>query len=410
MIHAATDVAMVLVVVAAVLCFFAAVPAAMFFVNLRWYCAPRVGAAGDVRVAVLVPARNEERNIGACLESVLASRGAELEVLVLDDASTDRTAEIVREIALRDARVRLVASEELPRGWNGKQHACWMLAQEAEAPLLLFLDADVRIGAETVMRCVGEMRARRVALLSGFPRQIMRGWMERMLLPLIHFVLLGLLPMARMRKTTKVAYAAGCGQFFLAEREAYFACGGHAAIRDTRHDGLRLPEEFRRCGLRTDLVDLTDLAEVRMYCSAREVWMGLAKNATEGLGSPKRIVPVTGLLLAGQVLPVIAAVLWVAFCVSTAVVGARLDDPRAAVIVSVLLAIAVVGSYLPRVIAVRRFKQPWVAAVLHPVGILMLLGVQWYALTRQVLGRPVEWRARAYASATGEEVVEARKG
>ena len=120
-----------------------------------------------------------------------------------------------------------------------------------------------------------------------------------MLLPLIHFVLLGLLPMGRMRKTTKVAYAAGCGQFFLAEREGYFACGGHAAIRDTRHDGLRLPEEFRRHGLRTDVVDLTELAEVRMYDSASAVWMGLAKNATEGLGSPGRIVPVTVLLAGG---------------------------------------------------------------------------------------------------------------
>jgi len=404
------DAAMVLVMMAGGICLFAVIPAVMFLLNLRWYRAPGATAAEDVRVAVLIPARNEERNIGACVRSVLAGRGVGVEVLVLDDASTDRTAEIVREFALLDARVRLVRSQELPSGWNGKQHACWVLAQEADAPLLLFLDADVRVRPDAVVRCVAEMRARKVALLSGFPRQILGGWMERMLLPLIHFVLLGLLPMERMRKTTKVAYAAGCGQFFLAEREAYFACGGHAAIRDTRHDGLRLPEEFRRHGLRTDLVDLTKLAEVRMYCSASEVWMGLAKNATEGLGSPKRIGPVTALLLLGQVLPVVAAVLWFAFWVSSRVVGATFDDPRAAGIVSWLLAIAVVSSYLPRVIAVRRFRQPVPSAVLHPVGILMLLGVQWYALVRQVFGRPVEWRARSYSSGTGEEVVEARKG
>jgi hypothetical protein len=401
---------MVLVEIAGVICFFAAIPTVMFLNNLRWYRAPRLGAALDVRVTVLIPARNEERNIGACVESVLASRGVGFEVLVLDDSSTDGTAGVVREIALRDARVRLVEARALPPGWNGKQHACWLLAQQSTAPLMLFLDADVRIVPDAVVRCVEEMRARKVALLSGFPRQIMNGWMERMLLPLIHFVLLGLLPMGRMRKSTKAAYAAGCGQFFLAEREAYFACGGHAAIRDTRHDGLRLPEEFRRHGLRTDLVDLTELAEVRMYCSASEVWMGLAKNATEGLGSPRRIVPVTMLLLMGQVLPVIAAVLWVAFWVSLAVVGATFDDARAAMIVSLLLGVAVVASYLPRLIAVRRFGQPVMSAVLHPVGILMLLGVQWYALVRQVFGRPVEWRARSYASGTGEEVVEAREG
>jgi hypothetical protein len=395
---------MILMVLAGVLCFFATVPAVMFLMNLRWYRAPGVGEPGDARVAVLIPARNEELNIGACVESALASRGVGVEVLVLDDASTDRTAEIVRNIALRDGRVRLIEAQELPKGWNGKQHACWVLAQQTNAPLLLFLDADVRIMPEMVMRCVGEMQTRRVALLSGFPRQIMEGRMERMLLPLIHFVLLGLLPMGRMRRTTKVAYAAGCGQFFLAEREAYFGCGGHAAIRDTRHDGIRLPQAFRRCGLRTDLVDLTELAEVRMYESAGAVWMGLAKNATDGLGAPKRIVPVTIVLLMGQVLPVIVAALWLALCVSNALVGATFDDRRMAAMVSSLLALAVVGSYLPRVVAVRRFKQPWVSALLHPVGILMLLGVQWYALVRQMLGRPVTWRARSYASGTGEEV------
>jgi len=410
MTHAADNVAVDLVALGGVLCFFAVIPAVMFLINLRWYRTPAVGRPVDARVAVLIPARNEERNIGRCLESVLASHGVGLEVLVLDDASTDQTAEIVREIALGDARVRLVRSQGLPSGWNGKQHACWMLAHETDAPLLLFLDADVRIMPDALVRCVGEMQARRVALLSGFPRQIMGGWAERMVLPLIHFVLLGLLPMGRMRKTTKVAYAAGCGQFFLAEREAYFACGGHAAIRDTRHDGLRLPREFRHHGLRTDLVDLTELAEVRMYESASAVWMGLAKNATEGLGSPKRIVLVTVLLLMGQVVPLIAAVLWLAFWLSSVLVGATLDDPRAAAIVSLLLGLAVVGSYLPRLIAIRRFRQPVMSAVLHPVGILMLLGIQWYALVRQMQGRPVEWRARAYASATGEEVVEVRKG
>jgi glycosyltransferase involved in cell wall biosynthesis len=394
---------MILMVIAGGLLVFAMVPALMFVINVGRYHAPSDGVATG-RVAVLIPARNEERNIGACLESALASRGVELEVLVLDDASIDRTAEIVREFSLRDARVRLVATKVLPAGWNGKQHACWLLAQETNAPLLLFLDADVRVQPDALRRCGAEMQLRKVALLSGFPRQITVGWMERMLLPLIHFVLLGLLPIGRMRKTTKVAYAAGCGQFFLADREAYFACGGHAAIRETRHDGLRLTQAFRRGGFRTDIVDLTELAEVRMYASANDVWMGLAKNATEGLGAPARIVPVTILLLVGQVLPIIAAVLWLTFCVSNVLIGATFDDVRMATVVSVLLILAVVASYLPRLIAVRRFRQPLSSALLHPLGVAMLLSIQWYALGRQVLGRPVAWRARTYSSETGEEI------
>lgn len=355
-------------------------------------------------VAVLIPARNEESNIAACVESVLASVNVQLEVLVLDDASTDRTAAIVGEIAGRDARVKLVATTELPAGWNGKQHACWLLAQQTHAERMLFLDADVRLETDAIARCVGEMGARKVVLLSGFPRQIVACWLERLLLPLIHFVLLSFLPMGRMRSTTRAAYAAGCGQFFLVEREAYFVSGGHSAIRATRHDGLRLPQAMRRHGFRTDIVDLTALASVRMYDSSRAVWFGLAKNATEGLAAPSRIVPLTLLLLLGQVLPVMAAGLWLALWISNLVVGATFDEPRIAAAVSVLLVLAVAASFLPRLLAVKRFRQPWGSAVLHPVGVAVLLCLQWYALSMRVLGKPVAWRSRSYETGSGEEV------
>lgn len=401
---------MILITIAGVLFICAAVPTCMFVANLRRYSPPSIGALTALRVAVLVPARDEERNIRACVESVLESRGVEIELLVLDDASTDRTPEIVHEMARRDARVRLVKTQNLPSGWNGKQRACWVLAQETTAPLLVFLDADVRIVPDALARCSAEMHARHVALLSGFPRQITVGWMEQMLLPPIHFGLLGFLPMGRMRASTKPGYAAGCGQFFIADREAYFASGGHGAIRATRHDGLRLPQVFREHGFRTDLVDLTELAEVRMYDSTRAVWMGLAKNATEGLGAPARIVPLTILLLLGQVLPLIAALLWLAFWVSNLLVGATFDDPRMAAIVSALLVLSVIAIYLPRLLAVRRFKQPLLSALLHPAGIVLLLVVQWYALLKQIFGRPVAWRTRAYASGTGEEVSDTQKG
>jgi hypothetical protein len=134
------------------------------------------------------------------------------------------------------------------------------------------------------------------------------------------------------------------------------------------------------------------------------VWSGLAKNATEGLGAPKRIVPLTGILLLGQVLPVIVWSLWVAAWMSTIVAGATYDDRPWAIRMTLLLGLAVTASYLPRLLAVRRFKQPLVSALLHPAGIVLLLVLQWYALAKQVLGRPVAWRTRSYMSGSGEEV------
>ena len=401
---------MILLTLAVLIFLCAVVPALLFIANLKLYRAPDPGLISRIRVAVLIPARNEEQNIAACMEHVLRSLDADLEVLILDDASTDRTAAIVREIGTTDPRVRLLSSASLPAGWNGKQHACWQLAQASAAPFLLFLDADVRLHPAAITRCLTEAQRTKVALLSGFPRQITVGFLEWMLLPLIHFVLLGFLPVARMRSTTDPALAAGCGQFLLAEREAYFAAGGHAAIRSTMHDGLLLPRAFRRAGFPTDLVDLTHLAEVRMYDSAAKVWQGLAKNATEGIASPGRIVPITILLLLGQLVPALIAML-IALALLAQVLNGRVfgmgihvTRPMVTTASLGIILLAFCASYIPRLLAVKRFEQPLKSALLHPLGILLLLVIQWYALTRQILGKPVGWRQRAYASGTGEQV------
>lgn len=388
------------------------IPACLFFMNL-WFFREPINAVEQTaplqpRVDVLIPARNEAANIGAVIASVLANEGISLSVFVYDDNSTDGTAELVQQIAVADARVHLLHGSALPEGWNGKQHACWRLAEASTAPLLLFLDADVRLERTAIARCVAEQQRTSVPLLSGFPRIVMVTAVEWLLLPLIQFVLLGLLPMFRMRKTTKPAYAAGCGQFMLAEREAYFACEGHAAIRNTRHDGLKLPHLFREHKLRTDICDLTQLAHVRMYRSACEVWSGLSKNSTEGLGSPGRIVPITFLLLMGQVLPTVflmwaCAELLAALSLTmhhALIVGVNASGVRCVL----MLVAALCASFLPSFLAVLRFKHPLRSAFFHPMGVLLLLVLQWYALVRQIVGKPVGWRARSYSSSTGEQI------
>jgi len=164
------------VIVLAFLC--ATVPAMLWVWNILIYREPGAGSCGDTGtclppegVSVLIPARNEEGVIAASIESLLASRGIEIEIIVLDDCSTDRTAEIVRNIAMRDARVRLRSSPPLPGGWNGKQHACYALAQAARSNVLCFLDADVRLAPEALAAMSGFLSRTGSDLVSGFPRQ-----------------------------------------------------------------------------------------------------------------------------------------------------------------------------------------------------------------------------------------------
>lgn len=370
---------MILLAFLCLLC--ALIPCALFLANLFCYRAPVPPRAGQKlpRISVLIPARNEEANIAAALDSVLANRGVEFEAVVLDDHSTDRTAEFVREFAARDSRVRLETAPPLPQGWCGKQHSCAALAGRASAPLLVFMDADVCLAPDALARMANFIVERDVALASGVPRQELGTAWEKILLPLIHFVLLGFLPVAWMRRTLHPAFAAGCGQLFIARAEDYHACGGHGAIRASLHDGLQLPRAFRQHGRKTDLFDATPLASCRMYRTADEVFAGLGKNAVEGLAAPGRIVPFTLLLGLGQVLPFVLVAL-----------------PGLPVLVKLIAGLAALLAWLPRWIACVRFQQSWKGALLHPLGVAVLLLIQWRALFQHWRGRPAQWRGRSY--------------
>lgn len=331
-------------------------------------------------VTVLIPARNEQAGIAACLESVLASKWTQLEVIVMDDCSTDRTLEICEEIAKRDARLKVMKGRELPMGWNGKQRACWQMALTASGDWLLFLDADVRLTDDAIARLVHTAHSGEIDLLSGFPKQLTGTWLEKLLIPLMHFLLLGYLPLNRMRASARPEYAAGCGQLFFARRTAYMTCEGHKAISNSRHDGIKLPRAFRKQRFKTDVFDATDLASCRMYHSAAQVVRGLLKNATEGIANPKTIWIFTILLAGASILPTVSLLL-----------GLYWQWDRW---VMLGLAVATLLSFVPRALAARRFQQSWLGVLLHPLAVLMFLCLQWLALLASLCGVQIAWRGR----------------
>lgn len=369
----------------------AGLPALMTLWNMRHYRLPR-DYGGDAdhplpATSVIIPARNEESGIQACVESILASEGIVLEVIVLDDDSDDRTAEIVQEIASRDERVRLEKSTALPPGWCGKQHACWTAARRASNRVLAFIDADVRLTPDAMRRAVGFLFESRAALVSGFPQEETGTLGEKLLIPLIHFVLLGYLPVALMRQRPDEGMGAGCGQWFIAKRAPYEEIGGHSAVKNSLHDGVMLPRAFRREGYMTDLFDATDLAKCRMYRSWGETWRGLKKNATEGMAKPLAIIIWTILLGGAAILPLVM------FALTLIGLALGWSIPLLAVGLS---GGAVVASYLPRVVGMIRFRQSIVGALLHPLGVLLLLLIQYAAILDQQRGKGSGWKGRSY--------------
>ncbi len=359
-----------------------ALPLGLALDNLRRLRKP-APADGVPLISVLIPARNEAANIGAAVAAALQSVGVTMELCVLDDGSTDDTAAILASIG--DTRLRILQGGTLPAGWSGKQHACARLAEAATHELMVFVDADVRLAPDALCRMAGYMQRHEVGLASGFPRQVTVGWAEWLLLPLIHLLLMGYLPMARMQRDVSPALGAGCGQIFITRRAAYVRAGGHTAIRASLHDGVTLPRAFRRVGIMTGLFDATELAQCRMYDSTGAVWEGLTKNATEGMAKPLALPVWTLLLAGGHVAPfmVLAGSLWVGS-----------PSPRALAACSCACAC----SWGLRGLLARRFRQSWRSAALHPLGVTALLLLQWWALLRAASGRKATWRGRAYTA------------
>ncbi len=360
----------------------AALPAMLFLANVRVFLPPPPTVESSSHrpsISVLIPARNEAAGIRASVSAVLASEGCDVEVVVLDDQSSDTTRSIVTAMAAMDSRVRCIDGAPPPTLWNGKQYACYQLASVAVHPVIVFLDADVRLATDALTRLASYRAAHQVDLLSAFPHQETGTWLEKWLIPMMHYLLLGYLPFARMRSTRDPSLAAGCGQLFLTTSGAYRLAGTHESIAGSRHDGIKLPRAYRAAGLVTDVVDGTALAECRMYTSAGQVVRGLLKNANEGIAQPRLIGLFTVLLIGGSVLPIlvlIAAIL--------------LGQPLAAIVA----AAGVILGHLPRGLAAIRFRQPLAGVIFHSLAVTVFVMLQWVSLTLNLLGQQIAWRGR----------------
>ena len=354
----------------------ALLPSVLTLWNILLFRRPARRVPAGLGVSVIVPARDEAANIGACLAALRSSSEAGIEILVVDDHSSDATPAIVAAHAAEDARVRIVTPPPLPPGWAGKPHACLAGARVASRPILLFVDADVRLSPGAVPRFAAELAHQQVALASGFPRERTGSLGEALLVPLIHVLLLGYLPFALMRVRGEAGFGAGCGQIMVADAAVYHAIGGHGAVRRTWHDGVTLPRAFRGRGHMTGLFDATEDAECRMYAGLAATWRGFSKNAREGLAKPAALPVWTVLLGGGWVLP------WLLLALPH-------GDPFSAGFAFCGLAASVVA----RVAIALCYRQSLWSVLLTPFGMLAMLLLQWAALLGAA-GRDGLWRGR----------------
>lgn len=248
----------------------------------------------EVRVSVLLPLRDEAHRVEACLRSLLAQDdGGLMEVLVLDDGSTDGTLDVVRRVAGDDPRVVVLQGGTLPDGWLGKPHACQQLADAADArsEVLVFVDADVVLAPDAVAATVACLLDHELDLVSPYPRQEAPGT-TRLVQPLLQWSWLTFLPLRLAESSRRGSLGAANGQLLAVRRSTYVRAGGHAAVRDQVVEDVALLRSVKRAGGRGGVADGTSLATTRMYAG----WGELADGYGKSLHTTPVFVPV---LLAG---------------------------------------------------------------------------------------------------------------
>jgi chlorobactene glucosyltransferase len=343
-------------------------------------------ADGAPPVSVIIPARNEARNIARCVRSVLASRYPALEVLVVDDHSTDGTAAVARSAAAADERLRILANGDLPNGWFGKQWACATGAREAHSELLLFTDADTEHSPDLLPRAVTALSREQADLLSVAGRQEMRSFWERLLQPQVFWMLVmrygGTESVNRARRAEDVI---ANGQFLLMRRSTYESVGGHEAVRDKVAEDLSLAQLFFRRGFRVRLFRANDQLSTHMYASLSELIAGWGKNVFAG-GIHAMPGGALGRALFPFVLPLAPLMTLAPFVALT----------LANVLGSCWLlwsAICAGATVVWWILIYRGFQQRLWYALLAPLGGAMLTFIIVRAIVR---GRRVGWKGRDY--------------
>jgi len=243
-----------------------------------------LGAAPEQTVSICIPARDEAVVIESTIRSLQAQTYTDLEILILDDHSRDETRALALAAAESDPRVRVLDGKELPDGWLGKTWACHQLSEAARGDVLIFTDADVRWESQAVAALMAEMERARADLLTVWPTQTTITWGERLVVPLMAFVILGYLPALAVHHAPFASLAAANGQCLCFRRSAYKRVGGHESVRERIVEDIVFARAIKRVGLRLRTADGSGLIGCRMYASWPEVRDGFAKNIIAGYG------------------------------------------------------------------------------------------------------------------------------
>jgi chlorobactene glucosyltransferase len=332
-------------------------------------------------ISVLIPARNEEEDIVPCLESLGKQDYPDYEILVLDDNSTDRTAERVAEVAAKDPRVKLIRGKPLPQGWAGKPYACHQLAAQAKGSWLLFTDADTIHAPTMLSSAMAYAHEHKLSLVSGLPLQKTVSFSQRVAVPAMYFFILCCIPLWWVQGSRRPRPGLVIGQFIFVSAADYHEVGGHEAVRSKILEDIWLGFTMARHGKRMGVVDLSGMVSGEFG----DLWEGFGKFAYSiaSLGTWLFVLIVlgaVGLFVAPFVMMASHLSPWLP----------KFGDWFAIIVAQVVLLLVM------RVLVDRRFRYKRRYFISLPAGVLFLLASGVWAWKRRHTGNGVSWKDRTY--------------
>ncbi len=348
-----------------------------FLHRARRHAPPRVFPT----VSILVPTRDEEENIAACIGSLLAQDYPSFEVIVMDDQSSDATRSILEQIAGSEPKLKVLAGSPPPEGFSGKNWACVQLARQAQGELLFFTDADTRHHPQMLRVCVTALSGENADLLTGFPRQEVHSWGERLLVPFFAWATSCFVPLGLAYRLRLPALSNAVGQAMLFRRTAYQAIGGHERVGAAIVEDMLLVRRIKAAGLRWRAAFLVNQVSCRMYPTSRAAVEGFTKNLFAAFDC--RLLPF------GFVFAWLAVMAWEPLVVLGLWILGRAPQAQAGALV------ACIGlSMLIWLIPYIELGLPWGLALLYPASLLAIEGVALRSLYLSLMGR-LTWKGRS---------------
>lgn len=321
-------------------------------------------------VSVLIPARDEEKNILTLLQSLKDQDYKNIEVIILDDHSTDKTYQICNDFASVNKAFRIIKGRELSQGWLGKNFACYQLAQQAKGKYLLFLDADEEVNNGLINSAIYRTKIHRLSLLSLFTNQVMVSFGEKLVVPLMHFMLLNLLPLRLIYLSKNPAFSAASGQFMFFDAEKYHQHQWHEKVKNQVVEDVEIMKCVKQQKLKGEGLLANGLIRCRMYNNYQEAIYGFSKN-----------------FLAPFNYSIITFLLYIIFVIGGPVlVALTLPLQLFLMLVSLIVLTKIMVSLLSG-------QNPFYNVLLHPLQMMSLIIVA-HLSVRKHLTKTVTWKGR----------------